>query len=203
MTDVSTKTCRKCLEEKPLDEFYFTSKKTKTGVRRSPTSYCKLCFVAINRQRYLDNAEARKERQRKYRKDNPEKVREGFRKWRDKNYEAWLEGAKRYRENNPEKLAAWRALNKDKLLANCAKRRSFRINATPAWLTSAHMKSMADYYWLAKDATSVSETSYHVDHIIPLNNDHVCGLHVPWNLQVLPADVNISKSNSFECWWID
>lgn len=68
--------------------------------------------------------------------------------------------------------------------------------ATPKWLSKEHKQQIADTYELMRDCRSVTGEDYHVDHIVPLKGENICGLHVPWNLQVLPGYVNISKSNN-------
>jgi hypothetical protein len=80
-------------------------------------------------------------------------------------------------------------------LARNTKRQGLKINATPNWLTEEHNNEIQQFYWLAKDLQAITGETYHVDHIVPLKGENVCGLHVPWNLQVLPADINLSKGN--------
>ena len=70
--------------------------------------------------------------------------------------------------------------------------------ATPKWLTPEQRKQIVDIYEHMRDCRAVTGEDYHVDHIVPLRGENICGLHVPWNLQVLPAYVNISKSNTLE-----
>jgi len=70
-------------------------------------------------------------------------------------------------------------------------------NATPKWLTPEQKQQIVATYEHMRDCRAVTGEEYHVDHIVPLKGEHVCGLHVPWNLQVLPAYINIAKSNIF------
>lgn len=103
-----------------------------------------------------------------------------------------------YKENQQVRLSkqrVWKSLNKHKLNAYQSFRRGKEKHATPSWLTEEQVLEIEYKYWLAKDLRCISGEFYEVDHIIPLVNKQVSGLHVPWNLQILPADLNRAKAN--------
>jgi len=104
-----------------------------------------------------------------------------------------------YREKHREKIAErsrkYGALNKDKVNSLKAKRRARKLNATPKWLTVYDFIQIQELYEIAQAFKLYTGQEYHVDHIIPLQGKDICGLHVPWNLQVILASENLRKSN--------
>ena len=96
--DTITRVCRKCGQEKPLEEFV----KDKTCALDHGHT-CKQC-----------NAE----RNRKWRAANPEKVLEYNRKWCAANTEKVLESNRKWRAANPEKM---REYNRKQYAANTEK----------------------------------------------------------------------------------
>lgn len=119
---------------------------------------------------------------------------------RDENLERSREISKAYRTRHREKeLARYTKYNKahpEVRAAHAAKRRAYHKNATPAWLTAEQKQDMTCMYALAKKFEKLCNVEYHVDHIVPLAGKDICGLHVPWNLQILEASLNFSKGNS-------
>lgn len=116
--------------------------------------------------------------------------------YREHNKEKVLETAKKYRDNNKEKVAIsfkkWADKNVGYLKNKSAERRIALHRATPNYDYGAQEElDMIKIY-------DKCPKGYHVDHIIPIKHPLVCGLHVPCNLQYLPAADNIRKSNHFE-----
>lgn len=97
-----------------------------------------------------------------------------------------------YYTNNKEDILAQKkeygAAHLPQKLANNAKRRALLIDRVPAW---ADTKEISTVYLNCP-------SGYHVDHIIPLQGELVCGLHVEHNLQYLLAAANMSKGNTFD-----
>jgi len=82
-----------------------------------------------------------------------------------------------------------------KIAAREAKRRSTKLIATPSWI---ELKMIEDLYEECRLLSIETGTQHHVDHIIPLNSNKVCGLHCLDNLQILSAKENHTKSNKVE-----
>ena len=97
------------------------------------------------------------------------------------------------------KLNHWTAsLTRPQRTAIAGERRAAKLNATPSWLTKADRLDIAAMYERAATLTAQTGEKHEVDHVVPLRSGVVCGLHVPWNLEVIKAYKNRAKSNSFE-----
>jgi len=177
------KSCKICNETKGLSEFY-KQKGCADGCRNS----CKSCDkkrVTANKlknpdieKRYrLKNIDIlrqkEKERSSNQRKTNLLKIKENRAKWVSRNQEL-----------NRDIKKSWRLNNKSLINFYSAKRRALKITS-----------SFAGFDNQIKKIYDSCPSGYHVDHIVPLRGKNVCGLHVPWNLQHLPAQDNLIKSN--------
>jgi hypothetical protein len=143
------------------------------------------------------NREKCREAARKHREANREKERarqrEVKRKWRAANRETHLErlreAGKKHRaanlENERARSRLYYANHPEQAQARAVRRRALKLSACPAWVDR---KALLAIY-------EGCPPGHQVDHIAPLKGKNSCGLHVPWNLNYLPASENISKSN--------
>jgi hypothetical protein len=68
------------------------------------------------------------------------------------------------------------------------------VLSAPPWV------SRKDLHAMKAEAARVTVSTGHLHvlaHIVPLNHPLVCGLTVPWNLEIVPWQVNASASNWF------
>jgi hypothetical protein len=124
-----------------------------------------------------------------------------------KAYEAkkqyYIDKASSWRKNNLEKSKVYakksRQKNKARRRADWMHYTTKKLQACPKWLTNEQHRSIKDKYVVAKYLEELTGNliKYHVDHIVPLRGVGVCGLHVPWNLQILNAKDNMSKKNKY------
>ena len=176
------KICAKCNVDKPLDQFC-KNKNRKGGYHY----YCRECHSKSNKR---------------WRDDNLEQALATSAKYRKANKKACHAASKAWEKANPEKVKAWRAVyNKENagyLQEKCVRYRVGKRNRTPKWLNESQLLAIKCKYQVAAMYNREGLERWHVDHIVPLQGKTVSGLHVPWNLRVIPAKLNQQKSNRLE-----
>ena len=173
-------------------KYYFTGEPCKHGhvAPRKTKGICVECMKIEWRQA----AEKRVEYFREYNKR--EDVKDRKNEWYEAHRAQVIQAAA---TRPPEVLRqyrnAWKANNKTQVRADTkARRRKHRL-ATPKWLTRQQKSEIRQLYQIAITMTKTTGEQYVVDHIVPLRSEFVCGLHVPWNLRVIPRQENLLKSN--------
>lgn len=91
-----------------------------------------------------------------------------------------------------ERALQWAKDHPEVMAARAMRRLELKRIATPAW---ADMESIESLYCAAKMKTHETGIKWHVDHIVPIKSEIVCGLHVHWNMRLLTASDNIAKGN--------
>lgn len=204
------KRCSRCGSEKSLSLF------PKNASRPDGLNlWCKECSAIAARDYYRKNksevrarlkSEHQKARKasddRLYRERHRDRLLEKKRSDYAANRERHLAGSRASYAENPDQAKAralqWKLNNRAKHNAGCMERHARKLCATPPWLNDDDRWMISEAYELAKLREVVTGGRWHVDHVVPLRSKLVCGLHVPWNLAVIPAWLNCSKRNRFE-----
>jgi 5-methylcytosine-specific restriction endonuclease McrA len=88
--------------------------------------------------------------------------------------------------------AEWTKKNRGMKTACNARYKARKKQAMPGW---ANKEKIDALYVEARRLTEKTGIKHHVDHIVPLKSDIVCGLHWEGNMQILTAEENIKKHN--------
>lgn len=163
------KTCTKCKNAKYVDDFR-RDKSRKDELH----PWCNLCRDKLHKD---------------WVKINPDKIKAIRRKWNASNSKYFTEWQRENKDKVSVRCSKYKKANKYKVNALTAKRRANNLNATPTWLSEEQLKKIQIMYFQAANQDLT------VDHIIPLQGENVCGLHVPWNLQLLSRSDNSKKGN--------
>lgn len=208
-TILPTKYCLGCQQYKLLSLFW-KNKRSSDGLDR----YCVDCGKARRKKDYEDNKDKYLHRVQQYqqRPEFKEQHKKHQQTWLTNGGDVWMkEYQQRYCEQHSEKRVRvskewyeqhsdvrqniqrkYRRANSGKVSARVSKRRAQKKQAVPPWFEKEAVEAL---YEQCKQRSIREGKNYHVDHIIPINNTDVCGLHCLDNLQILLAEENLYKSN--------
>ena len=208
---MTSKVCTCCKIEFSLDSYY-----KRPQAKDGKCSICKSCMKKKSSDYRKKNIEKVREKNKirckRFYENNKEKLSEYSKEYRRLNKEKISDTHKKYYRENKEKIKAYRKeyylKNKEKELSRNRKYASenkgicnavkvkyhaSKIQACPNW---ADMDLIQTVYDKAQWLSSLTGLTYHVDHLVPLQGENVCGLHVWENLQILEASINCSKRNT-------
>jgi hypothetical protein len=94
-----------------------------------------------------------------------------------------------------EQHRKWSKANKEVGAKHARERGRLVKQSTPNWLSEDHLWLIKEIYELCRLRTTITGVKHHVDHIYPIRSQYGCGLHVPWNLQVITQTENYEKGN--------
>ena len=162
----STKRCTTCNEVKTISNFY--NHRGRRDGKNNTCIQCKKDYNLRNKERDLSTG-------RKYHRKNS-KTRNKYSREYKKANKGLINGINSFRHAQ-------------------------KLKAVPPWISKEDKKTIKYIYTMASIWSLLVKSRYNidikytVDHIIPLQGKEVCGLHIPINLQILPAKINCSKSN--------
>lgn len=188
-------------------DVYFDGKpcpKGHTSGRRTKDTLCIDCKKEYARDYTKKETDSQRKKRlailKKYRQDpaNKEKLLQCSRRWAEANKERISESRRAYAQRNKQKmkeskiryLKSKQGAARHKALV--VARRAGINRATPWWV------DIEELAYIFQERTRLSDETgilYHVDHYYPLRGKTICGLNVPWNLQIITAEENLSKGN--------
>jgi hypothetical protein len=144
--------------------------------------YLKEYYKANKDKWKYDPSKVNKENKKQYALKNKDSIKAYQKEYNINNFSALSEKKKLYKKTNKAKISA---INNNR-----------RIKKNQA--TFKHLLFEIEVIYKKAEDLKENGQDVQVDHIIPINHSSVCGLHVPWNLQLLNRTDNIKKSNKFD-----
>jgi len=193
------KICSKCKKEYPatLDYFYKTGNRLRSWCKECEKERCKKYYQIrqIKKETILEGFKICNKCKIEYPatleyfapvKKNKDGLysycrnchREKNANWYLKNREIKLAKNMKYKKDNPKKLKGYSVIHTKRIK-----------QATPKDIEI--QRQIKEIYWNCPKGLTI-------DHVIPLKNNLVCGLHVPQNLNYLSGSENYSKNNNFK-----
>ena len=151
-------------------------------------STCKDCYVIQSKVKRQNMSEEQKQYHRektaKWKRDNQSKASESDRNSKNKR-----------KDLNKKLKKIWAAKNKGKIRSYNSKRREMIKSSTHHVIFKNEIQELYDNSVWLEDTLGVL---YHVDHIIPIVHEGICGLHTPANLMIVESTHNHQKSNKWD-----